>query len=90
MAGTDEVWERLTTEAERLTALSTDTVSVWAYRRRRPLRVIEGLDAGDNWVYGLTEPVRRRRPFSSNWHEIQSIEAAASTLETFLRERPDL
>jgi hypothetical protein len=86
---TDRVWERLNTEAERLTALSTDTVSVWAFRRRRWLRVTEGLDAGDNWVYGLAEPVRWRRPFSSTWQHLQSVEEAASELEAFLRERPD-
>lgn len=89
MPDTDQQWEELNATAERLTALSTDTVSVWAFRRRRPLRVTEGLDAGDNWVYGLAEPVRWRRPFASEWHQIQSIEEAATKLETFLRERPD-
>ena len=89
MSQVDEAWERLGAEAERLTAMSTDTVRVWPYRRRRPLRITEGLDAGDSWVYGLAEPVRWRRPLSSKWHEAQSIEEAASKLEVFLRERPD-
>ncbi len=89
MRGGDDVWARLHLEAERLTALSNDTVTVWAYRRRRPSRVTEGLDAGDNWVYGLAEPVRWRRPFASRWHDIQSIDAAVSKLERFLMERPD-
>jgi hypothetical protein len=51
--------------------------------------VTEGLDAGDNWVYGLEQPVRWRRPFSLAWHEIQTIEEAAAEIERFLRDRPD-
>ena len=86
----DETWTELVAVASRLTKLSTDTVSVWPFRKRRLLRVTEGLDAGDHWVYGLAEPVRWRRPFSARWHEIQSVEAAAAKLEAFLRQRPDL
>lgn len=85
----DETWRRLVAVASALTELSNDTVSVWAFRKRRLLRVTEGLDAGDRWVYGLAEPVRWRRTFSSRWHGIQSVQEAASKLEDFLRERPD-
>lgn len=89
MAKDDETWRRLTAEAERLTAMSSDTVSVWAFRRRR-LRVFEGLEAGDDWVHGLEEPVRWRWFLSSTWQEVQSVEAATLNLESFMRERPDL
>lgn len=89
MAHDDDVWERLQTEAERLTAMSTDTVSVWAFRRGC-MRVVEGPDAGDRWVYGLAEAVRWRWRWSSTWNDVQPAEAASSKLESFLRERPDL
>ena len=89
MANEDDVWEMLQAEAERLTALSTDTVTVWAFRKGR-LRVVEGLDAGDNWVYGLEEAVRWRSRRSSTWNYFQSVESASRKLESFLRERPDL
>ena len=85
----DPTWEALTAEAERLTALSTDTVQVWAMRRG-VVHVREGLDAGDNWVHGLEEPVRWRWRWSRRWHDLQPVGSAASTIETFMRERPDL
>ena len=87
--GVDDTWNALVETAARLSQLSDDTVQVWASRRRRPLRVTEGLDAGDKWVYGLEQPVRWRRPFSTSWHAIQTVEAAAEPIEVFLRERPD-
>lgn len=87
--GVDETWDELVSIAARLSQLSDDTVQVWAYRRRRLLRVTEGLDAGDKWVYGLEQPVRWRRPLSTSWHATQTVEAAAEAIESFLRERPD-
>lgn len=87
--GSDETWNALVAVAARLSQLSDFTVEVWAFQRRRPLRVTEGLDAGDKWVYGFEQPVRWRRPFSTSWHAIRTVEAAAEPIETFLRERPD-
>lgn len=89
MADGDDVWAQLQAAADALTQLSTDTVRVWPYRRRRLLCITEGLDAGDKWVYGLTQPVRWRRPLSDRWHELQPVEAAVSRLQDFLLERPD-
>jgi hypothetical protein len=88
MSEIDLTWRQLQAAADRLTKLSTDTVSVWAYRRRR-VRVIEGLGAGDKWVAVQPERVRWRWPASARWHEIQSVDAAAAHLEIFLKERPD-
>ncbi len=85
----DPVWADLTATAARLSALSTDTVEVWAYRRG-VLRVTEGLEAGDRWVSGLRYPVRRRWRFGTRWSDAGSIDAAAGEIAELLRRRPDL
>jgi hypothetical protein len=51
--------------------------------------VIEGLWVGDNWT-DVFEPIRKHRPFSRVWTEVQSVHGAASNIGQFVRERPDL
>jgi len=89
MSSRDLTWDALVAVAERLSERSEDTVQVWAYRRGF-LRVTEGLDAGNKWVYGLAQPVRWRWRFSSHWHEVQPVQGAASKVGAFMRSRPDL
>lgn len=87
--GTDTAWDEIVSVAERLTQLSADTVTVWAFRRRTLLGVTEGLEFGDLWVEGDPMPIRRRRWFSDKWKSVRSIQEAAAEIEWFLRNRPD-
>jgi hypothetical protein len=87
--GRDLTWDGMVTVAERLTRRSTDTMKVWAFRRRGLLRVTEGLDAGDNWVHGLSQSVGvgRGRLAGARCNPSRN---AASKIGAFLQERPDL
>jgi hypothetical protein len=77
--------------AERLRSQYCEgtTLTVQAVRQRKPLSLVEGLWVGDNWT-DVFEPVRKRRPFSHVWTEVQSVQGAASNIGQFVRERPDL
>jgi hypothetical protein len=85
----DTTWQTLVARAASLSTLSTDTVDVAAVRRGL-VRVREGLEVGDKWTYVPAEWVRQRWRVLGSWREIQSIENAASRIEAFLQERPDL
>jgi hypothetical protein len=52
--------------------------------------VVEGLEASNNWVHGVFEPVRRRRWLGSQWRDLQPVTEAAAKIGAFIRHRPDL
>jgi hypothetical protein len=84
----DPTWKELEDAAARLNPLSDDTIEVRAHRSRSLRKVVEGLWAGDLWT-DYWQPVRWRRPSSTEWHQVGSVAEAAAGIEWFLRERPD-
>jgi hypothetical protein len=86
----DQTWAAMVNVAERMSSryCKTDTLKVYATRRRRLLTVIEGLAAADCWT-DVFEPVRERRVFLRRWTELQTVKEAAANIGGFLRERPD-
>lgn len=91
VADDDDTWLALGRAAERLTSLycEGDTLEVFPVRERHLTVVNEGLRVWNKWTDYL-EVTRRRRPFGSQWAEVQSIARAVANIEAFFRERPDL
>jgi hypothetical protein len=89
--GRDQTWAAMWNLADRMNRRYADTtLHVRPRRRRLPLRwrVIDQLEAADNWTF-VVEPVRRRWLFGRGWDEIQPVKEAASKIGQFIRERPD-
>ncbi len=90
--GEDPIWDALERAADRLTHKAGKVGFAVVSRRRKSLfgwRVVEGLWLGDDWT-DVFEPVRWRRLLGDEWLDLQSVREAASNIEGFLRERPDL
>ena len=85
----DPMWDDLVNVSARLNDESAMTVSAARQRCWTTFTVTEGIAMLDRSIAAF-EPVRRRRLMTSEWTEVQSVERAASTVERFLRERPDL
>jgi hypothetical protein len=87
-----QAWGAIREVADRLNQGVIDsTLEVRAARRRSLLTwtVTEGIEVTDNWT-DVFEPVRRRGLMSTKWQEVQPVEQAASKVDSFLRDRPDL
>ena len=83
----ETTWESIEEAARRLTdEQAGNEFTVSALRRRYLNRwtVREGLHLGNPWTDAF-EDVRKRRFFSDDWRDVQSLESAEAHIREFIR-----
>jgi hypothetical protein len=83
----EATWESIEESARRLNdeqAGSEFTVTTLRCRRLNWWTVSEGLHLGNLWT-DVFEDVRKRRFFSDDWQDVQSLESAEAHIREFIR-----